>query len=137
MPTGKGGGTQGGLVFRPIFARRTRTLHASPPPPPPNRISVPPPLPIGDSCMQYTHMCKCMQGSITSNPKISGNKVRDTSRSFNQGKKLTVLLPLDYMVSLYVLAPPIDTACSQKGIGQQEAMFFRLMYSSLQLYTCR
>ena len=69
--------------------------------------------------------CKCMQISITSNPKISGNKVRDTSRSFNQGKRSTVLLPLDYTVpSVHSRPNPLDTAYSQKGIGQQEAMCF-------------
>ena len=44
--------------------------------------------------------CKYMERSITSNPEISGNKVRGTSRSFNQGKRSTVLLPLGYTVSL-------------------------------------
>ena len=46
--------------------------------------------------------CKCMQRSMTSNLKISGNKVRDTSRSFNQGKRSTVLLPFDYTWHLSV-----------------------------------
>ena len=82
--------------------------------------------------------CKSMQRSITSN--LSGNKVRDTSRSFNQGKRWTLVLPLDYtwhlsyVISPTHLTPPVVRPLDSKRLCFTGCTIACNSIDSLQLY---
>ena len=78
-------------------------------------------------------MCKCGQRSILSIPKMSDKYNPQVEASIKARSIATVLLYLKKLgpqLLPEVVAPShLETICSQKGIGQQEAMFYRLVYT--------
>ena len=60
--------------------------------------------------------------------------MRYTSRTFYEDKRYCFLL-IVWLLSLELVGTAhLEAICCQMGIGQQEAMFYRLVLCSLQLY---
>ena len=76
-------------------------------------------------------MCKCGQRSILSIPKMSDKYNTQVEGSIKARSIASVLLYLNelglWLLPEVVAPSHLETICSQKGIGQEEAMFYRLV----------
>ena len=72
-------------------------------------------------------MCKCRQRSILSIPKMSDKYNTQVEASIKAKDQLYCYLSVTQLLSEVVGPAHLETICSQKGIGQQETMFYRLV----------
>ena len=71
--------------------------------------------------------CKWRQRSILSIPKMSDKYNTQVEASIKAKGQLYCYLSVTWLLSKVVGPAHLETICSQKGIGQQEAMFYRLV----------
>ena len=81
-------------------------------------------------------VCKWRQRSILSTPKMSDKYNRQVKASIKAKGQVYCYLSVTRLLSEVVGPAHLETICSQKGIGQQEAMFYGLVYTVCNS-TCR
>ena len=72
-------------------------------------------------------MCKWRQRSILSIPKMSDKYNTQVEASIKAKGQLYCYLSVTRLLSEVVAPAHLETICSQKCIGQQEAMFYMLV----------